>query len=89
MENDTKPRMTEAEASKDLEANENYLRRMDYLTPQRYRVYCPDLPADARPQLTREYAAQIKRKEPVVSRARPVCSGCGLQLPATGICDDC
>lgn len=32
MENGKKPRMTEAEASKDLEANENYLRRMDYLT---------------------------------------------------------
>lgn len=37
MANDTKPRMTEAEASKDLAANEDYLRRMDYLTDDELR----------------------------------------------------
>lgn len=37
MESGTKPRMTEAEASKDLEANENYLRRMDFLTDDELR----------------------------------------------------
>lgn len=37
MENTTKPRMTEAEASKDLAANEDYVRRMDYLTDDELR----------------------------------------------------
>lgn len=54
-----------------------------------YRAYCPDVPADATPQLTREYSARVQRKEPTPSRVRPICLGCGLQLPATGICDDC
>ncbi|CAH0136286.1 hypothetical protein SRABI26_00354 [Arthrobacter sp. Bi26] len=37
MENGTKPWMTEEEASRDLAANEDYLRRMDYLTDEELR----------------------------------------------------
>lgn len=54
-----------------------------------YKVYCTELPEDAEPQLTREYSAQVKRATRPAPRPRPVCQGCGLQLPATGICDNC
>jgi hypothetical protein len=54
-----------------------------------YRVYCTDLPEDAVPQLTPEYSAQVSRAAKPTLRARPVCPGCGLQLPSTGVCDDC
>ncbi|WP_043795246.1 hypothetical protein [Pseudarthrobacter chlorophenolicus] len=54
-----------------------------------YRVYCRELPADAAAQLTREYSARVQRRTPALPKVRPVCPGCGLQLPATGVCDDC
>lgn len=54
-----------------------------------YRVYCPNLQEDAVPQLTREYSARVNRQAKPAPRPRPVCPGCGLQLPATGICDEC
>lgn len=54
-----------------------------------YRLYCPDLPADAKPQLTREYSARVQRKEQTPPKPKPVCPVHGIQLPATGICDDC
>lgn len=54
-----------------------------------YRRYCADLPADAKAQLTREYAARVVRKAPTVSVPKPVCADCGIQLPATLVCDDC
>lgn len=52
-----------------------------------YRAYCPDVPDDAAPQLTEEYAARVRRKEPATPKAFPVCPVHGIQLPATGICD--
>ncbi|MHA7191098.1 hypothetical protein ACX80N_12490 [Arthrobacter sp. MDT2-16] len=54
-----------------------------------YRRFCPDLPDDAEPALTREYRAYVSRQNKPEPRERPVCASCGLQLPATGICDDC
>lgn len=54
-----------------------------------YRAYCPDVPDDAEPQLTKEYAARVRRNEPVIPKVRPVCPVHRTQLPATGICDDC
>ncbi|QOT19274.1 hypothetical protein [Paenarthrobacter sp. YJN-5] len=54
-----------------------------------YRVYCPDVPADAVPQLTPKYEARVNPVKKEAPRLRPVCSVHGIQLPATGICDDC
>lgn len=54
-----------------------------------YRAYCLDLPDERKPQLTKEYAARVRRKEPAAPRARPVCTVHGIQLPTTGICDYC
>ncbi|MHA7209555.1 hypothetical protein [Arthrobacter sp. MDT1-65] len=54
-----------------------------------YRQYCPNLPEDAEPTLTREYKAHVARRNKPEPRARPVCATCGYQLPATGICDAC
>lgn len=54
-----------------------------------YRAYCPDLPTDAAPRLTREYSAHVNRATKSAPRLRPVCPGCGMQLSATGTCDDC
>lgn len=54
-----------------------------------YRAYCHDLPDAAGPQLTKEYAVRVRRKEPATPRVRPVCMVHGIQLPVTGICDCC
>lgn len=54
-----------------------------------YRRHCPNLPDDAEPMLTREYRAHISRRNKPEPRERPVCGSCGIQLPATGICDTC
>lgn len=54
-----------------------------------YRQYCPDLPEDAEPTLTRGYQAHLRRQNRPEPRERPVCASCGLQLPATGTCDNC
>ncbi|MHA7263480.1 hypothetical protein ACX80W_09795 [Arthrobacter sp. TMN-37] len=54
-----------------------------------YRQFCPDFPEDAEPTLTRVYKAHAARRNKPEPRERPVCGSCGLQLPATGICDAC
>lgn len=54
-----------------------------------YRKYCPDLPDNAEPTLTREYRTQVSRRNKPEPREQPVCNSCGMQLPATGICDTC
>lgn len=54
-----------------------------------YRLYCPHVPADATPTLTREYAATLKAPEPKREKPKPSCPACGMQLPATGQCDYC
>jgi hypothetical protein len=54
-----------------------------------YRRFCPDLPEDAEPTLTRGYQAHLRRQNRPEPRERPVCASCGLQLPATGTCDNC
>lgn len=54
-----------------------------------YRVYCKDVPADAEPQLTSKYDARVNPAKKDVPRPKPVCPGCEIQLPATGVCDDC
>ncbi|WP_434992147.1 hypothetical protein [Arthrobacter sp. Ld5] len=54
-----------------------------------YRRFCPDLPENAQPNLTREYKAHLSRRNKPEPRERPVCASCGLQLPATDLCDNC
>lgn len=54
-----------------------------------YRAYCVDLPDEPKPQLTKEYAARVRRKEPAPARVRQMCPVHAIQLPATGICDYC
>lgn len=54
-----------------------------------YRAYCPDVPADAVPQLTPVYEARVNHAKKDGPRPKPVCTIHGFQLPATGICDDC
>ncbi len=56
-----------------------------------YRHFGAELPPDGgRPTLTREVAtrrANARKNAP--SQPRPVCPSCFLQLPFTGICDNC
>ncbi|WP_258229010.1 hypothetical protein [Arthrobacter sp. HMWF013] len=54
-----------------------------------YRVYCSTIPADAEPQLTRQYEARVNPRKKDTSRTNKVCPLHGIQLPATGFCDDC
>ncbi|RJU02967.1 hypothetical protein D6T65_02355 [Arthrobacter frigidicola] len=54
-----------------------------------YRQYCPDLPDEAEPTLTREYKAHISRRTKPEPRERPVCGACGYEMPATGRCGYC
>ncbi|MDJ0459917.1 hypothetical protein PUN71_022170 [Arthrobacter sp. NQ7] len=54
-----------------------------------YRAYCPDVPADAVPRLTPVYEARVNPVKKEAPRPKPVCPVHGIQLPATGICDDC
>lgn len=54
-----------------------------------YRAYCPDVPADAVPRLTPVYEARVNPAKKEAPKPRPVCAVHGIQLPATGICDDC
>lgn len=54
-----------------------------------YRVYCLDMPVDATAQLTRQYEARVNPKRKDLPKMKAVCPVHGIQLPATGICDDC
>ncbi|MGO4856247.1 hypothetical protein [Arthrobacter sp. 2MCAF14] len=54
-----------------------------------YRAYCPEVPADAVAQLTPTYEARINPVKKDAPRPKPVCVVHGIQLPATGVCDDC
>jgi hypothetical protein len=54
-----------------------------------YRAYCPDVPADAVPLLTPKYEARVNPVKKEAPRPKPVCDSCGIQLPATKICDYC
>lgn len=54
-----------------------------------YRAYCKDIPADAEPKLTPKYEARVNPVKKDAPKPKPVCARCGLQLPATRICDDC
>lgn len=54
-----------------------------------YRRFCPDFPDDAAPNLTREYKAHLSRRNRPEPKAPAVCASCGIQLPATGLCDRC
>ncbi len=54
-----------------------------------YRAYCPDVPADAEPQLTPKYEARVNPVKKEAPKPKPVCDICGIQLPATKICDYC
>jgi hypothetical protein len=54
-----------------------------------YRAYCEDVPADAEPRLTPKYEAKVNPVKKEAPRPKPVCDSCGIQLPATKICDYC
>ena len=58
-----------------------------------YRCFGADVPPDARPTPTREYAALLNRDERTASKRAPApevtCSGCGTVLPMSGQCDIC
>ncbi|MET4144105.1 hypothetical protein [Arthrobacter sp. UYCo732] len=56
-----------------------------------YKFYCKegDVPADAAPQLTPKYEARVNPVKKDAPKPKPVCVVHGIQLPATGICDDC
>lgn len=54
-----------------------------------YLAYCPNLPDDPKPQLTREYGDRVKRQSRSETPAPAVCRIHDIQLPKSGICDDC
>lgn len=54
-----------------------------------YRQYCPNLPDDAKPMLTNVYRAHVERLNKPEPREALVCATHGIQLPSTGVCDDC
>jgi hypothetical protein len=53
-----------------------------------YRAY-GEVPADAEPRLTPKYEAQVNPVVKATPQPKPVCLVHGIQLPATGVCDDC
>jgi hypothetical protein len=54
-----------------------------------YKRCGADVPAGAEPRLTPKYEALVNPPKKDAPRPRPVCTVHGIQLPATGICDDC
>ncbi|MFG2825306.1 hypothetical protein ACGFX4_38495 [Kitasatospora sp. NPDC048365] len=57
-----------------------------------YRKYCASLPTDGgQPALAPRYREAISRRRAATTadRPAPVCPTCHVQLPATGICDNC
>lgn len=57
-----------------------------------YRYFGAELPDDGgRPQLTPRIRASrtTARKVAAAASPRPTCPTCHLQLPATGVCDNC
>ncbi|MDQ0769575.1 hypothetical protein QF031_002324 [Pseudarthrobacter defluvii] len=54
-----------------------------------YKKFGADVPIDAKPQLTPKYEARVNPPKQEAPRPKPVCSVHGIQLPATGVCDDC
>lgn len=58
-----------------------------------YRQFADDVPADAKPQLTRRYQARRDREQRTTRKsaapAAKICPSCGMAMPATGRCDDC
>ncbi|MFG2692169.1 hypothetical protein [Kitasatospora sp. NPDC048407] len=57
-----------------------------------YRAYCTALPADGgSPALAPRYQDTVARRRTAAALRDPVpvCPSCHVQLPATGICDNC
>lgn len=54
-----------------------------------YRAYGEDVPEDAKPLLTPRYEARVNPPKKAEPKPREFCPVHGLQLPATGVCDDC
>lgn len=48
-----------------------------------------EVPADAEPRLTPKYESRVNPPKKVAPAPKPVCAVHGIQLPATGVCDDC
>ncbi len=54
-----------------------------------YRRCGAEVPADAEPRLTPVFEARVNPPKKAEPKPKPVCAVHGIQLPATGICDDC
>lgn len=57
-----------------------------------YRLYCPNVPADAKPELTRkydEYRADVVRKNKPERQEPSACAVCGYILLPNGDCGHC
>lgn len=54
-----------------------------------YRRCGADVPANAEPRLTPKYEARVNPPKKVAAKPKPICAVHGIQLPATGVCDDC
>lgn len=54
-----------------------------------YRRCGADVPADAEPRLTPKYEVRVNPPKRAAPKPKPVCAVHGIQLPATGVCDDC
>lgn len=54
-----------------------------------YRLYCNEIPGNAEPSLTREYAERVSGNKAVEPQPLPVCTSCGMVLPRSMQCDYC
>ncbi|WP_327265267.1 hypothetical protein OG444_30800 [Streptomyces sp. NBC_01232] len=55
-----------------------------------YRRFGAELPPDGGvPALAPVYRAAVERRRARTAEPPPVCTGCFVQLPATGVCDSC
>ncbi|OYO23446.1 hypothetical protein CGZ93_05740 [Enemella dayhoffiae] len=57
-----------------------------------YRFFCPDLPADAEPRPTSLHSEieESRRRSAAATRPeRQVCDQCFMEVPRTGVCDNC
>jgi CubicO group peptidase (beta-lactamase class C family) len=57
-----------------------------------YRAFCTSMPADGgKPALAPRYQDTITRRHAAAAAQKqaPICPTCRVQLPATGLCDNC
>lgn len=54
-----------------------------------YRIFCLDVPVDAAPMLTREYARRLEQGSPAPQLLPNVCPSCGMALSPSQKCKWC